>query len=389
MANLENSLIIKNCNLLTSLQRDELIDITIRDGKIAWLGKTLPQTPELPAFDAEGCFVAPGFIDIHIQGAGGADILDGTLEALRTISRTIARFGVTGFLATTVYRTRGNNNHLRIAAEAKGEELGGARLLGIHIEGPFISPEMRGMILPGCITAPSKRVLDEILELTGSSLKIMTIAPELDGSLEIITSLRDLGVIPSFGHSNATYEETIKGIDAGISHVTHLFNAMTSFHHRAPGPLPAILESKSISVQVIGDGVHIHPGVLKLAFNLFGEQRCIPITDGMQAMGLEDGIYTYNGTEYEARGGVARYRDGKLIGTAVGMNEILKRITLYTDLPISSIVKTASLNPSRLLRLEDRKGSIEAGKEGDLVVFDEKLSIRATIVKGRIVYSAK
>ncbi len=269
--------------------------------------------------DAEGRTVVPGFIDVHVQGAGGADVLDGTAEALATISRACCRFGVCGFLATTVYRPGGDNSHLAGVRRAMNMDLGGARLLGAHLEGPFISRAKRGMILPECICDPSPLVMDDIERLSGDSLRMMTIAPELTGSLEIIRRLADSGVIASFGHSSASYEQALKGIEAGITHVTHLFNAMPSLHHRSPGPLLAIFKADGPTVQIIPDGVHLHHRVIKFAYELLGADRCVTITDGLQAMGLPEGRYVYNGIEYESKGGSARYHDGTLIGTTLGM----------------------------------------------------------------------
>jgi N-acetylglucosamine-6-phosphate deacetylase len=265
-------------------------------------------------------------------------------------------------------------------------DLGGARLLGAHLEGPFISRAKRGMILQECICDPSPRVMEDIERLSGDSLRMMTIAPELAGSLEIIRRLADSGVIASFGHSSATYEQTLKGIEAGISHVTHLFNAMPPLHHRSPGPLLAIFGAGGTTVQVIPDGVHLHHRVIKFAFELLGAARCVTITDGMQAMGLPDGTYVYNGVEYESRGGAARYRDGTLIGTTLGMIDVVRRLMEFTGCSLETAVRTASRNPARLLGLDSAKGEIAAGKDADLVILDHDYSVWATIVGGRVAY---
>lgn len=379
-------LIVRNCRPFNWPEDAEPISISIRNGIISRVGESDPEIGSTEELDAEGRIVTPGFIDVHVQGAGGGDVLDGTSEALRAISRTCARFGVTSFLATTVFRPNGDNRHLKVAAENVGRDLGGANLLGIHLEGPFISPQKRGMIQPDCICSPSKGILDRILGLSDGTLKIMTIAPELEGSLGVIERLRDGGILPSLGHTNASYEETLKGIRAGISHVTHLFNAMTSFHHRNPGPLLAIFESEDLDVQLITDGVHLHPMVLRWAFNLIGPERSITITDGVQAMGLPDGRYIYNGVEYESRNGTARYGDGTLIGTSLGLSQMLLRLMRFTGCPLDVAVRTVTENPARAIGMEDRKGRIEVGKDGDLVILDFDLSVWATVVGGRIVY---
>ena len=186
------------------------------------------------------------------------------------------------------------------------------------------------MIQPDCLTLPSPAILDDIYALLGDTLKMMTVAPELPGSAEIVRTLVDNGAVASFGHSKATYDETVRGFGMGITHVTHLFNAMASLHHRDPGPLAAIFERPDITCQVITDGVHIHPAVLRLAFHALGPERFVTITDGMHAMGLPDGHYVYNELEYESKNGTARYKDGTLIGTALGLSQMLARLTQFT-----------------------------------------------------------
>lgn len=379
-------LVITNCRLFDAPVNGQNISVLVENGVIAKIGQIKSGASRDDTLDAQGLILAPGFIDVHIQGAGGADILDATPEALQAISQTCARFGATGFLATTVFKPGRKNQHLALAAECVNKDLGGANLLGIHLEGPFISLEKKGMILPECICQPSGQILDEIQEITKGHLSMMTIAPELPGSPGIIQSLVDSGVIASFGHSNATYEQTLDGFNAGISHVTHLFNAMASIHHRKPGPLPAIFETESVTVQVITDGVHSHPAVLNFAYKNLGPARTIPITDGMQAIGLGDGMFVYNGVEYESKAGAARYKDGTLIGTALGLSQMLEKFIAFTNCPLETAIRMATQNPARLLGLENKKGSIAAGKDADLVLLDDNLSIQATIVAGKVVF---
>jgi N-acetylglucosamine-6-phosphate deacetylase len=215
---------------------------------------------------------------------------------------------------------------------------------------------------------------------------MMTIAPEPPGNLKLIRSLVEANTIASFGHSNATYEQTLDGFEAGLSHVTHTFNAMPSLHHRSPGPLAAIFQSENITAQLITDGIHIHPAVLKLSVELLGPKRTIPITDGMQAIGLGDGKFIYNGVEYESKDGAARYKDGTLIGTALGLSQMLQKFISFTGCPATDAIKTVTENPAKLLGLEDRKGTIAVGKDADLVLLDSDLSVRTTIVAGKIVF---
>jgi N-acetylglucosamine-6-phosphate deacetylase len=375
-------LLITNCKRFDTR---EAVSVLIEDGTIAKIGQIKSAGFE-NVLDTKGMTVAPGFIDVHIQGAGGADTLDATPQALQTISRTCARFGVTGFLATTVYRPNGDKRHIEVAAEMTGRSLGGANLLGIHLEGPFISPKRRGMIQPDCVCEPSDAKLDEILDVTKGRLRMMTVAPELPGGLEIIQRLTQQGIVASFGHSEATYEQTLAGFDAGISHVTHCFNAMPSIHHRSPGPLVAIFETGKVICQVIADGVHIHPAVLKLTFEKLGAERVIVITDGIQALGLPDGKYVYNSVEYESKAGTPRYKDGTLIGTAIGLNELLKRLMAFTGCGIETAIRTVTENPARVLGIAGRKGFLAAGKDADIALFDGKMTVQMTIVAGEIVF---
>ena len=379
-------LTITNCRFFDSGRKAPLANLVVENGKIIKIGGCGQKAVSGKTLDAGGRIVAPGLIDVHIQGAGGADVLDGTAAALATISKTCARSGVSGFLATTVYRPGADNRHLEIAAECSGTELGGARLLGIHLEGPFISPAKRGMIQPSCICNPSPDVLADIMRLTRGTLRMMTIAPELDGSPDIIRRLADHGVIASFGHSAATYEQTLEGIEAGISHVTHLLNAMTSLHHRAPGPLLALADSPGVSAQIIADGVHLHPRIVKLVWEMFGPKRCVAITDGMQAAGLPDGHYVYNGIEYKSENGAARYFDGTLIGTAVSLSELTLRLRTFSGCSPAEAINAASRNPARILGLAGSKGTIARGFDADLTVFEKDGSVRALVLGGNVIY---
>jgi N-acetylglucosamine-6-phosphate deacetylase len=384
--NMSCNLFLTQCSVLGKPPGKGPVDIHIENGRISRIGPGLHAPPGCKTIDTSDKWISPGFIDIHIQGAGGADILDGTPDSLQTISRSCAAYGVTGFLATTVFKPDRENSHLKLAADSVGTDLGGAELLGIHLEGPFISTEKRGMIQPDSLTLPSPQVLDRILTLTSETLRIMTIAPEIEGNLDLIRRLTESRIVASFGHSNATFEQTKAGIDMGISHVTHLYNAMRTMHHRDPGPLPALLTSEC-SAQIIPDGVHVHPALIHLSCSVLGSSRIVTITDGMHAMGLGNGKYVYDGVSYISENGAARYRDGTLIGTAMGMNEVLARLMEYGGLSLDETVNTATVGPAEVLKMSTRKGSIESGKDGDITILNKDFSVSTTIVKGRVVYN--
>jgi len=362
-------------------------DVLVEDGLIRKVGPDLDRSSHV--VDASGKLLFPGFIDLHIQGAGGKDILDADSESLSVISKTCVRYGVTAFLGTTVFHPEAQNFYLSGVIEQSRKGLGGAHFLGLHLEGPFIAPQKRGMIHPDAICDPSSELFERILTMTGGKLRMMTIAPELEGSTGIIRELVRRGIVASFGHSAATYEQTLSGIEAGITHATHLFNAMNSIHHRAPGPLPAIFESEGVSAQIISDGVHISQTVVRMAASLLGMDRCVLITDGIQALGLGDGSYVYDGREYESKDGAARYGDGTLIGTALGLNQLAARFRKFTGWRLSAIAKAVSWNPAKVLKLTERKGSVNAGKDADLVILNDDLSVWKTVVQGRIVFETE
>jgi N-acetylglucosamine-6-phosphate deacetylase len=378
-------LVIKNCNIVNpGAEVKGETDILIENGVINRIGKNSEHQANL--VDGKGMRAVPGFIDVHIQGAGGADILDGNPEALEIIAKTQLRFGVTAYLATTIYRPYDDNKHLQVLKEWIPKQSTGARCLGVHLEGPFISMQKKGMIQTDSIGEPARNTLDNIQALLHPQLKMMTIAPELEGNLRIIEQLVKQHIVASFGHSYANYQETIKGIEAGISHVTHLYNAMRGIHHREPGPLPAIFENSAVTAQIISDGIHIHPRMIALTHKIMGCDRIILITDGIQAMGLPDGRYVYNGIPYESKEGTARYHDGTLIGTALGLCDILKRFMDYTGAPLSEAIKTVTANPAAVLGIADRKGYLKEGYDADIVLLRPDNTIAAAIAGGEIVY---
>jgi N-acetylglucosamine-6-phosphate deacetylase len=393
---------IARCRLITPFQDLPEGELLLEDDRILFAGPAersgaRPARGPEAVLDAEGRLAVPGLIDLHLQGAGGSDVLDGTPEAMKTIARTCARHGVTGFLATTVYRPGGDNRHLPVAAAscrpaasapagpADGEQ--GADVLGLHLEGPFISPEKRGMIQPDCLGPVREETLTELLRLCGGALRMMTIAPELPGALEMVRRLARQGIVASFGHSAADYVQTAAGLKAGIRHATHLFNAMSGLHHREPGPVPALLERREVSLQVIPDGVHLHPAILRLMAGLVGAERVVLITDGLQALGLEDGTYTYNRQPIVVTEGTARSPDGRLVGTSLGMNRLVQRYHGFAGCPLAQAVRAATFNPACVLGIQRRTGSLEGGKSADLTLLNPDFTVWKTWKRGRLIYA--
>jgi N-acetylglucosamine-6-phosphate deacetylase len=379
---MHDKILVKNCRIYN--QTDLLRDILIISGRIVSIKNDI-DSGNAYIIDASGNIICPGFIDVHIQGAGGSDILDSTPEALNNISLTLAKLGTTSFLGTTVVKPKEDNKHLRIANGYVNKNLKGANLLGYHLEGPFINIRKKGGLDPNSIYESSSEALEEILNVCEGNLKMMTIAPELQGNLEIIKELKKNKVVAAFAHSEATYEETKAGFDAGISHVTHLFNAMNPINHRQPGPVTAIFEDEYVTAQVISDGHHLHPAVIKMIYRNIGPGRCVCITDGVQGMGLPEGRYIYNGKQYESKGGAARYLDGTLIGSTMSLGEIAIRFMHFTGCPFYEAIESVSLNPAKVLGIDNKKGKVAEGWDADLVLMDDELKVVKTIVNSEII----
>ncbi|HEX2869550.1 MAG TPA: N-acetylglucosamine-6-phosphate deacetylase [Ignavibacteriales bacterium] len=380
------NLLLKNCRLYDSLIENEFADILIEGKTITRIDKDIEASEADEVIDAQGRLTAPGFIDVHIQGAGGADILDGSVESLERMSKTLASLGTTGYLGTTVVNPKEGNKHINVAKQYVNKDMGGAALLGFHFEGPFVNMKKKGGLNPSGIYEPSMEGLREILDLTDGTLSMMTIAPELPENIEIIKELVKNNVIASFAHSDATYDEAIKGFEAGINHVTHIFNAMPPLNHRVPGPLAAIFENDKVSAQVISDGHHLHPAIVNMVYRIMGPGRVICITDGMQGMGLPEGNYLYNGREYESKAGAARYLDGTLIGSTMSLGNIAFKFKEFTGCSLEEAIHTITKNPAELLGLGKRKGTIEAGKDADIVILNHDRSVYRTLINGNVVF---
>jgi len=381
-----DSLCITNCRLYTEPNSEQRYQVLVRSGKIQKVESVNNTCDASREIDAAGRILSPGLIDLHIHGAGGVDTLAGTDLSISTMSQTLAKFGTTGFLATATVLPKKMHNYLPKIAKATRRDLDGATILGIHLEGPFVNPKRQGGLFPEGIYKPTDEALDELLKLTGDALRMMTIAPELDSNHRIIKRLLDLDIVPSFGHSDASYEQTKAAFDSGINHVTHLYNAMPGLHHRTPGPLLAIFENDQVTAQLISDGIHVSSDIVRWTYHILGPERCSCITDGMQAVGLPEGRYLYNNREYETKNGAARYLDGTLIGTALSVGQIMKRFKDFSGCSLEEAINPASLVPAMVLGIDDKKGTLAEGKDADLVILDEDYSAWKTIVNGKIVY---
>jgi len=331
--------------------------------------------------DAKGAYLSAGFIDLHIHGSGGADTMDASLDALQTISNTLLQTGTTSFLATTMTMSKDDIVNALVNIRDNAKLANGASILGAHMEGPFINPAQCGAQDTEFILLPSMEIIDEFAPF----VKMITLAPEIARGMEFVKQIksRHPHIVLSIGHSNATYEEAKNSFDAGISHATHLGNAMSGFHHRNPGVLGAVLDS-DITCDVIADGIHMH----KASLRIFWQQKkdkLILITDAMRAGCMKCGAYNLGGQEVNVRDGKATLADGRLAGSVLRLNEALANMVKFTNMTLVEAIYSVTAAPAR--KLEINKGFIQAGYDADIVLFDEKLDILTTIVGGKIKYT--
>lgn len=356
----------------------------IFDERIKAVQEDISGISGLEIIDAKGAYVSPGFIDIHIHGGFGSDVMDGSPASLDKISRGLVESGVTGYLPTTMSMSWDKiDMALRNIRACKESRRTGARILGAHLEGPFINPERKGAHDEANITKPDFEKIKGFLDI----IKVITIAPELDENLDFIRKLSSHKHISlSIGHSDASYEEAIAAIKAGIKSSTHLYNAMSGLNHRSPGAVGAALNS-DIYCELIADKIHVHPAMFKIAAAVKGSERIILITDAIRASGAGEGVYELGGQEVTVKSGSARLADGTLAGSILRLNQAVRNFREHTELSLQEIVSMVSLNPAKLLGLDNEIGSIEEGKKANFTIFNEQIEVLATIIDGETCFS--
>lgn len=351
---------------------------------IGW--DTRPPDIEAQRIDLQGRSLVPGFIDLHAHGAEGHDTMDATPDALRHMAHFYARHGVTAFLATTMSAPRGETlAALDNAARVARQGTGGATLLGVHLEGPYLNAERCGAQNRANVRPPEAK--EFIPFLSTGIIRLITLAPELPGNQAFTSLAVERGVAVAMGHTQADYEMVHCAIALGATQVTHIFNGMDPLHHRKPGAVCAALNLDALYCQIIADGVHVHPPVLALALRAKGTERVILITDAMRGTGMPDGEYELGDVEVTLREGVARTRDGSLAGSTLTMERALDNIMAAGDLDLAETLPMATQTPAQALKLK-RKGSIAVGMDADLVVLDEAMNVILTMVEGEIVHRA-
>ncbi|MFJ8505828.1 N-acetylglucosamine-6-phosphate deacetylase [Streptomyces avermitilis] len=335
---------------------------------------------DAPVVDLSGHWLVPGFVDLHNHGGGGASFTSGTAEEVLRGVHTHRLHGTTTVVASTV---TGEMDVLAQRAGLLAELAEQGDIAGIHFEGPFISPCRKGAHSEELLRDPDPAEVRKLIDAARGRAKMVTLATELPGGIDSVRLLAEHGVIAAIGHTDATYEQTVRAIDAGATVATHLFNAMPALGHRTPGPIAALLEDERITVELINDGTHLHPAALQLAFHHAGAGRVAFITDAMDAAGFGDGRYLLGPLEVEVSEGVARLVEGgSIAGSTLTLDRALQRAVTVDGLPVEDAVAALSANPARLLGVYDRVGSLEPGKDADLVVLDAEFTLKGVMRKG-------
>ena len=336
--------------------------------------------------DAAGKYVAPGLIDLHIHGYLGKDVCDGSVESMKTICEGIVKNGVTGFLPTTMTVSMDVIIKALETCRSLMEESktwNGTTILGVHAEGPFINTKKKGAQNPEYILVPSAEFVKEYADV----IRIISLAPEMDVDFKEITKMRkETDVVVSMGHTDADYETAMAATNVGVRHATHLFNAMSPLAHRNPGVVGAALNS-DVTVELIVDTFHVNPALYNMVYKLKGDKLCF-ITDCLPAGGLPEGEYTLGGQKFVSKGIECRLPDGTIAGSILALNKGVWNVYTNTDIPLYECVNCASLNPAKAIHIDDKKGSLEIGKDADIIITDNEFNVEKTIIGGTVRYGA-
>ena len=351
-------------------------DLEIEGGRIRQVGEKLSWSQNDLVVDCQGYTIVPGFVDVHIHGCAGADTCDGKRESIDAMAEFLLTKGVTSFCPTTMTVDREEIEAALLAAKACVDQPGpGARVVGVNMEGPFIAAARKGAQKEEAILPPDPELFRHFQELSGGIVRLVDIAPEQPGGLAFIREVKDLCAV-SIAHTTANYDQAKESFDAGITHATHLFNAMSGLHHRDPGVVGAVFDDSRVYAELICDGFHIHPAVLRAAFQVLGD-RALVISDSMRANGMPEGEpFDLGGQMVTVREGKATLADGTIAGSVSNLHQEVKNLVSF-GIPLEQAVKAASLIPARSIGLEEEIGSIAPGKRADLVVLDENLDIVA------------
>ncbi|HJR78774.1 MAG TPA: N-acetylglucosamine-6-phosphate deacetylase [Anaerolineales bacterium] len=384
-------LLIHNAQLFTPNHRGLMGWLLIERGLIQAIG--FGNTPDfskdesIQTLDAHGNMLLPGFIDLHVHGAMGHEVMDASASGLEEMARFYASHGVTSFLATTWTASRASIlNALQLVEEMQGPIRGGATLLGGHLEGPYLNPARCGAQDMNLIRRAER---DEALEFLDTGvIRLLALAPEFDENLWLIEECVRRGITVSAAHTTASYEQMQRAAEYGITQLTHSYNAMQGLGHREVGTIGAAMTLPQIQCELIADNIHVHPAAQKILVDVKGRSGVILVTDAIRAAGLPDGDYILDERTVHVQNGAVRLPDGTLAGSVLTMEKALRNVCSATSRPVSEMWETSSLNAARATGISSQKGSLEVGKDADLVLLDEHLNVKFTIVRGQIVYSS-
>ncbi|MBD8016224.1 N-acetylglucosamine-6-phosphate deacetylase [Planococcus wigleyi] len=384
---MKKSILISGIAIADAAKESYVGDILLEGGKISRVAEKIEAQADVH-IDATGknWTAFPGFIDVHIHGAAGHDAMDATPEAVKGLAGVLPKEGTTSFLATTMTQSdEAISAALKNIRDFQMED-GQAEMLGVHLEGPFISDKRAGAQPIEHIVEPSYPLFQKWQKLSGNQIRLVTLAPETTNGLAFIKNLAEDGVIASIGHSDGTLEEVQAAVRAGASHVTHLYNQMSPFHHRNPGVVGASLTEKGLTVEVIADFIHSHPTSVELAFRQKGAERLILITDAMRAKGLAPGVYDLGGQDVQVTRKDARLADGTLAGSILTMDAAIRNVQSITGCSLNELVSMTSANAAKELGLSN-KGSLQEGTDADVAILDDSFTVQLTICRGTIAYT--
>lgn len=380
-------MLIKNVKIITPYEVLLGYGIKIKDNRIVDINlEHLLEDSGEEIIDGDGNYLSPGFIDIHNHGNSGYDVMDCTEEALDKMGEFHLSNGVTSYLGTII--TSSYDDMIgameNIAAYNNKDNI--ANILGIHLEGPFFDIGKKGAQPEEFIRLPNLKDIENMIQISKGKMKMVSLAPELKGALQIIQKLKANNIAVAMAHTNSTFESAKRGIDFGITIATHLYNGMRSFSHREPGVIGASLTDDRVYCELIYDRIHLHDGAVQIALKMKGYDKIVLVSDAMMAAGLKDGEYLLGNQKVFVKEGAARLASGNLAGSTLNLQQAVYNMVKFLDIPIHEIVKMASLNPAKAIKEDQELGSIEIGKIADLIIFNENIDIKNAIIGGKLIW---
>lgn len=380
-------MLIKNIKIITPYEILIGFGVKIKDGRIIDINlEHLLNEQGEEIIDGQGYYLSPGFIDIHNHGNSGYDVMDSTEEAIDKMGEFHISKGVTSYLGTIITSSYDDMIKAMENIAAYENKRNKANILGIHLEGPFFDIGKKGAQPEEFIRLPNLKDVENMISISQGKMKMVSLAPELKGSLEVIQKLKQNNITVAMAHTNSTFESAKRGIDYGITVATHLYNGMRSFSHREPGVIGVSLTDDRVYCEVIYDRIHLHDGAVEIALKMKGYDKIILVSDAMMAAGLEDGEYMLGNQKVFVKEGAARLASGNLAGSTLNLHEAVWNMVNFLDIPLHEIIKMATLNPAKAIFEDKDLGSVEIGKIADLILFDKDINIKNVIKGGNLLW---